>query len=84
MHQPVMVTTKLHEIGKTGLTALTPVLDVVPIDIMFECAARELAAFISRFQGSAHCRRDNPRFSANIEWCAVFVFSKYAYSGIAT
>jgi hypothetical protein len=29
MHQSVMVTTKLHEIGKTGLTTLAPVPDMV-------------------------------------------------------
>jgi hypothetical protein len=49
MHQAVMMTTKLHEIGKTGLTALAPVLDMVSIDVVFQRTTWELAALVPRF-----------------------------------
>jgi len=52
MHQSMVMTTKLYQVSKTGLTTFAPVLDMVPVDIVFECATRELAAFISCFQGS--------------------------------
>ena len=48
MHQPMMMATKLHEIGKTGLTAHAPVLYVVPVNVVFQRTARELAALVSR------------------------------------
>lgn len=49
MHEPVMMATKLHQIGKTGLTTLAPVLDMVPVNVMFQRTGRKLAALIPGF-----------------------------------
>jgi hypothetical protein len=46
MHQPVMVATKLHKIRQAGLTIFAPVLDIVPVYVVFERTAWELAAFV--------------------------------------
>ena len=65
VHEPVMVTTELHEIVEARLTAVSPVPDVVSIDEMLVRAARKSAVFVSRLQRASHCGRNNPGFSAD-------------------
>lgn len=74
VHEPVMVTTELHEIVEARLTAVSPVPDVVPVDEMLVCAAWKSAIFVSRLQRASHCGRNNPGFSADRQRLAFFIF----------
>ena len=47
---------KIHRVGETCLTSLNPVLDVMPIDVVFVGTARKSTALVSGFQGSSHRR----------------------------
>ena len=73
MDHPVMRATQRDQIGKLGLAAVSPVFDVMSIDISMECAPRKPAAGIARLQRAAQRRRNAPRLAAHIERLAVAV-----------
>ena len=54
MHQPMVPPAEQNEIIDAGFTAIGPVPDVVGIDKLIACTARETAAPIPSFQGTPY------------------------------
>ncbi len=65
VHQAMMMPAELHQIVETGLAAVGPVLDVVPVDKALERTAGKAAAVIPGPQCTSYRRRYRARLATN-------------------
>jgi len=83
MHAVMMPATQAQKIGRLGLAAVGPVVDVVCVHVALIAAAGEAAALITGVQHSAQAGRDGACFAADVEWLALVVFDQCNHARIA-
>ena len=83
MHGAMMEAAQRDEIGRLGLAAIRPVLDVVHVDVARVAAAGKAAALVARGEQAAQRRGDDARLAADVERLAVLVLDERDDAGVA-
>src|ERR1700688_1222138 len=83
MHLTVMEAAQLHKVGKLRLASLSPVVDVMCIDVPRVRATRESAAAIACVERAANRRRNAACLASDVERLTVLVLQDADDAGVA-
>jgi len=79
----MMEAAQRNQVGRLGLTAIRPVLDVVHVDVAGVAASGESAALVAGGEQTAQRRGDDAGLASDVEWLAVRIFDQRDEAGIA-